>query len=322
MRALIIGTGSIGRRHIKNIQSMAPSTEFILLRRTAEPDAFTKELKARVETTLDAGLAENPTFAIVASASAFHFDVLSNLIRAGVPSYVEKPIVTTIAHVEQTRAALAAVKQVPHAAGFNMRFLDTLSTVRSMIHAGRIGTVVRASLSAGQWLPDWRTGDYRETYSARADLGGGVILDLSHELDIARWLFGEIDIIACKSGKYSSLEIQSADTACILAAARSGPLLSINLDYVARFPLRHYEIVGDRGTIVWDLPSRTIECRFRGKVEHVDAGIRGFDMANSYVCAIETFMNSILGTPDDRMQGLEDGLRSTELAIRAMELGR
>lgn len=322
MLVLVVGTGSIGRRHIGNLRRLVPDAQFILLRRGVERDALALDLNAQIVTTIDEAIKRTPDIAVVATPSALHFEVLPQLVAAGIPCYVEKPVVTTRAHAAQTRAAAALGPASFSIAGFNMRFLGSLIAARSAILKGRIGNVVRASLSAGQWLPDWRIGkDYREGYNSDKGLGGGVIFDLSHELDVARWFFGEIEIIACRAGKFSTLEIETPDVACILAARPAGPVISISLDYVARSLIRRYEFVGDLGTLVWDLPGSTLEIRSSGKIEAIDPGNSGFDMAASYSDLMKAFLSACEGGSREGLQSLEDGLRSSELAMRATELG-
>jgi predicted dehydrogenase len=170
-------------------------------------------------------------------------------------------------------------------------------------------------LQAGQWLPDWRPGrDYRATYSARAQSGGGVIFDLIHEIDAARWLFGEFDQLRSMSAKSSRLAIDAEDSAGILLGRRGGPLVSIGLDYVARPPIRRYEVFGDEGTLTWDLRAHQLT---RGE-EVLEADPRSFDLAASYRAAMAEFLSAIkqsrAASPD-----LADGLNSIDLALQAKE---
>lgn len=316
MRALIIGYGSIGQRHARNLGVLEPAAEILILRRS--PGTVDG---ATVVATIAEALAAEPTVAIVASPSAAHIDVLLDLLAAGIPTYVEKPVVTKSSHVEAVRAALAGRPGVPHATGFNLRLLPSLLRARDLVREGRLGTVVRGSFAAGQWLPDWRkTADFRRSYSTRKDEGGGVIFDLSHELDAARFLLDDIDIKACATTRLDRLGIDAESAATILGRAHSGSLVSVNVDYVARRPLRRYELVGDEATLIWDLPLRQLQLQGPDGTEIVTERPDDFDVAATYISALKGFLAAASGAEPAVLQSLEDGLRSTELAITANQM--
>lgn len=311
MRALIIGTGSIGQRHMRNLQALDPAVEFVLLRRTDQPLADWPN--AHMAADLAAALALNPDLAIVATPSALHFDVLPALVRHTIPAYVEKPVVTTADQVSAIRHLLAQFPDIAHVAGFNLRLLPSLQAARQIVVRGDLGQIVRASFSAGQWLPDWRKGqDHRSGYSARSQAGGGVLFDLSHEFDAARFLLGEMDLLHCATTHVEALEIGSEGVAVATAKTAAGALVSINLDYVARHPVRRYELVGTQATLVWDLPARLlVRMDASGQTVMTDS-LPDFDVGATY----QTAMKAFLAAPE-ALQNLEDGLRSTELAISA-----
>jgi predicted dehydrogenase len=322
MRALIIGSGSIGQRHMRNLVSIVPRAKFVLLRHGGGAVSGALGFDEIVVPDLAAAVALKPTLAILATPSARHIDVLPLLIEAGIPTYVEKPVVTEAADAIAVRKALDAAPGLPHTAGFNLRHLGSLAMAKSIVASGKIGTIARASFTAGQWLPDWRKGqDYRQNYSSSKLLGGGVIFDLSHELDAARLLLGEIEMRSCEIGHVESLEISSDSVACMMGRSPSGTIITVNLDYVARSPIRRYEIVGDLGTLTWDLPAGHLSLHTQAGRETITSTASDFDVAETYLTAMRSFVDAVAGSAQPRLQTLEDGLRSTELAIRATELG-
>jgi predicted dehydrogenase len=319
VRGLIIGFGSIGKRHARNIRRLQPHAALTVLRRSDAIDPDEAALGVTRTTSLDEALREKPQFAVVANPSSRHAEVLLPLLQAGVACYIEKPVVTNAADVGRLRALLHSASPVPVTfAGCNLRFLPSLAKLRALLAAGKIGRPVRASLQVGQWLPDWRPHqDYRRSYSADAAEGGGVMLDLIHEIDVARWLFGEFDQVKAVAGKFSMLEINAEDSACILLAkAESGPLTAINLDYVSRRRVRRYEIVGDVATLAWDLATQTLDLITAEAVQRVDTGEAGYDVAETYVHAMQEFLQCVHDS-QPTSQGLADGLLTTELALRA-----
>jgi len=323
MLSLIIGTGSIGKRHIGNLQDLDATLQFLLLRDKAYADDFSRSLGAEVVGSMDEALSRKPDFALIASPSSKHIDALTPLIKANLPVYIEKPTVTTRAEVSQLQSLLNSTEYfAPSLVGCNFRFLPSLCNAREAIQSGRLGNIVRANLVVGQWLPDWRPQqDYRESYSAQSDMGGGVILDLIHEIDICRWLFGEFDHVQALAGKFSSLDIHSEDTACILLGKSGGPpVVSVSLDYVSRRKVRRYEIVGDEGTLIWDLGEQRLELLGSKTAERIDCGEFAFDVGETYRTAIKLFIDAVKQhrpvSPD-----IKDGLQSVKLALTAKELG-
>lgn len=316
MRILIIGSGSIGRRHIRNLQKLLERPEFILLRRGAREDELSCELGATVVGSFEEAIVKRPVIAVIATPSAIHFEALQALLSAQVPCYVEKPVVTTEAQFFQIEHLLASVAVVPTTmAGCNLRFLPSLLLFRQHLHDRVIGRPVRASLQAGQWLPDWRpTQDYRKSYSASCEAGGGVVLDLIHELDMARWLFGEFDQVFALGGRYGRLEIESEDSAAIILGRPYGPAVSLGLDYVSRNPVRRYEIIGDEGSLIWDLPAKTVMLFRKGVQETITDDPADFDVSATYINAMQEFLNAIADSRTTS-QDLADGLQSAHLAV-------
>lgn len=314
---LLIGTGSIGRRHLRNTRALRSDASWWFLRRDGHEDDLSRETGARVFRELG-DLPAPPTAAIIASPTSEHARVLPMLLAQGIPCYVEKPVVARRDELDETRRVLAGLARPPVTqTGCNLRWLPALRRLRRALPEA--GTLVRAQLEAGQWLPDWRPqSDYRTGYSARRELGGGVLLDLIHEIDAARWLFGDFDRVRCLAGTFSGLEIDTEDTALVLLGRAGGPLVSVSLDYVARRPVRRYEIVGTAGTLVWDGPGRTLWLdTASGRTVLADRP-DDFDVGRTYVTAMEEFLTAVDGQ-SDTSQPLTEGLASLDLALRARE---
>ena len=313
---LIIGSGSIGRRHIHNLQGLIEQPEFVLLRDDAREDEFSRGLGARVVGSFEAAVALRPALAVIATPSIRHLEALQFLLPAQVPCYVEKPVIASEEQAEFLEAMLASLPLVPPThVGCNLRYLPSLKRLRRLIHEGAIGRPVRVSLQAGQWLPDWRPAqDYRASYSADPIRGGGVVLDLVHELDAARWLFGEFDEVHAVGGHYSRLEIGVEDSVTVLLGRARGPAVAVGLDYVARRPMRRYEIIGDEGSLLWDLPARRLELIRAQESESIDCGQGGFDIAETYVTAMSELL-AATKFMHPTSQDISDGLRSARLAL-------
>jgi predicted dehydrogenase/endonuclease IV len=240
------------------------------------------------------------------------------LLERGVPTFVEKPVVTARAHLERLEALAAAPALPPTQVGCVLRFLPAVRLLKQWLDEGRCGNIVRASFEAGQYLPDWRPAqDYRQSYSASAAGGGGVVFDLVHELDLASFLFGDLSLLHAAAARRSGLEIACEDSALITLASPEGILVGVQLDYVSRRPVRRIDVVGDLGTVRLDFVARRLEQVSSEGVVETHAG--GFDLDEAY-------REELTDLIDAEQRGgktwlpLGEGLKATRLAIDAREM--
>jgi len=141
-------------------------------------------------TSLDDALRFHPQAAVIANPASHHLDLAMPLAQAGVHLLVEKPVSSSTHRVSEL-IEVCRVRGITLMTGYNLRFLPSLKRFRELLEEKRVGRVLSVRAEIGQFLPSWRPGfDYRQSVSARATLGGGVLLELSHEIDYLRWLFG------------------------------------------------------------------------------------------------------------------------------------
>jgi predicted dehydrogenase len=247
---LIAGLGSVGRRHLANLETLGWSN--IRLYRTGRstlPDADLARWP--IERDLDAALARGPLAVIVANPSALHLPVALAAARAGAHLFVEKPLshdLTGVAALEQEIAARGLTAMV----GFQFRFNPGLRQVRAWIDEGAIGTIVSAQVHWGEHLPamhPWE--DYRFGYAARPDLGGGVLPTFSHVFDYLRWLVGEVVAVDATETRHDLLGVD-VET-CVDATLRfaGGATGHVHLDFVQQPHTHHLTIIGTQGTLTW-----------------------------------------------------------------------
>ena len=251
MKFLIAGFGSIGRRHLNNLRALGEQD--ILLYRTHHSTLPEDELKEiPVETDLDAALAQQPDAVILANPTALHLGVAIPAAEAGCALFIEKPISNNFEHMTEFQQ-LVQKNNIKVLVGFQFRFHPTLRIIAGWLADGEIGTPISVQAHWGEYLPGWHPWeDYRKSYSARPDLGGGAVNTLTHPLDYLRWLLGDVDELAALTGNHSDLELKVEDTAEILLHFRSGTLGTVHLDFVQRPPRHALEIIGNCGTIVWE----------------------------------------------------------------------
>jgi predicted dehydrogenase len=212
---------------------------------------------AQTTNSVDDVLTFAPDAVIVTGPSTTRTDVLNRLAGLDVPVFIEKPLAHTLRDAASVLNILGPVVERSQL-GYNLRFSESLIAFRDFVRGGRFGRVLRFSAETAQYLPDWRPGrDYRDTVSAQAGLGGGVLLELSHELDYLRWIFGEWDWVSAWTGTTSSLEIDVEDTALVTIGIEGDQAATqlvgqLSLDFVRRDKTRTVTAVCEGGTIRWD----------------------------------------------------------------------
>jgi predicted dehydrogenase len=253
VRVLVVGLGSIGRRHLSNVRSLLPDAHVTVWRHARTPGADQAPTDAdRIVHTLEEALSPRPDIAILASPSSTHVRTATALAAAGIHMLVEKPLSDTLDGVDDLIDECAR-QRVVLMVGYHLRFNPSLTCLHRAIADGAIGRVIGLRAEVGQYLPDWRPGtDYRQGVSARRDLGGGVVLELSHELDYMRWLGGEIQSVNAETGKLGGFDIDVEDTAEIVLGFANGAIGSVHMDMVQRSATRTCRVIGADGTLEWD----------------------------------------------------------------------
>ncbi len=191
MKILIVGLGSVGRRHLRNLVALG-QTDLVLLR-SGKSTLPEEELEGfQVVTDLEAALRHRPEAAVIATPTALHLEAAIPLARAGCHLLLEKPVSHTMEGVAELQEAVA--RGGGHVmVAFQYRHHPGLRTVQRWLKDGAIGRPLTASAHYGDYLPGWHPWeDYRQAYSARSDLGGGVVLTLCHPLDYLLWLLGDV----------------------------------------------------------------------------------------------------------------------------------
>jgi predicted dehydrogenase len=316
MRFLIAGFGSIGRRHLRNLRALGE--EDILLYRTHHSTLPEDEIAGLpVETDLEAALARHPQAVIIANPTAAHLDVAIPAAKAGCPLLIEKPVSHSLNRIDELEAALQS-SGAQALVGFQFRFHPGLQKAKQLLQDGAIGRSISARAHWGEYLPDWHPWeDYRQSYSARADLGGGVVLTLSHPIDYLRWLMGEVDSVFAQTARLGELEIGVEDTAEISFHFAGGGLASLHLDYLQKPPSHHLEIVGTHGTLRWDNATGEVRCyHSQKKVWESFPAPRGFERNDLFLAELRNFIQMARGEAEP-VCSLQDGVRTLELALAA-----
>ena len=306
---LVVGCGSIGERHIGNLIQLKVGRIVAFDVRPDRRADVVRKFGVESPDALESAWKLRPDVALIAVPTNMHVPLAVQAAEHGCHLFIEKPLSHRLDGVNQLLEVVKEQKLLS-LVGCNMRFHPGLLTVKELLEKGAIGRVVSVRAEFGQYLPDWHPWeDYRQGYSARQAQGGGVILDASHEIDYVRWLVGDVDKVACFSGKLSQLEIDTEDTAAILLHFVNGIIGEIHMDYVQRAYSRTCHVIGEEGTIRWDYTAGEVRwCSAETGRWQVFLNPAGWEPNQMYLDEMRHFLNCLAGEENpelDVFQGTE-----------------
>ncbi len=249
---LICGLGSIGRRHlsvclelgVKRIDCYTTGNSTI-----KDP----VNIPGKIYTDIDFALSQQPTAVIIANPTALHLDTALNCLKHGCHLLIEKPLSHSQANIDKFRAKVNESGKVV-TVGFNLRFHPLLIELKKYIRCKLLGRPRFARYHFGAYLPDWHPWeDYRNSYVARDDLGGGSLLTHVHEVDMSLSCFGAYSSVNISRSKISTLDIETDEFSSIIINHKNGVMSSLTLDLGQNFPTRTIDVSFEKGRIQIDM---------------------------------------------------------------------
>ncbi|NEU10283.1 Gfo/Idh/MocA family oxidoreductase [Flavihumibacter sp. R14] len=283
MTVLIVGLGSIAMKHIAVIRNLWPDGIIYALRSPGKKEDIERIINL---TDLKEINTLNINFAIISNPTASHKQTILDLIQFGFPLFIEKPLFNSIDTNDVQILREISQRNIITYVACNLRFLGCMNFLREFIKGKRINEV---NSYCGSYLPEWRPGtDFRKNYSADKEMGGGVHIDLIHEVDYTYWLFGHPSKVTATKTSKSTLEISSIDYANFLFEYPQF-CVSIILNYYRRDAKRNLEVVLDEGTVVVDLLRNTV--MYNGAIIYSSSNT----IINTYEDQMKFFINEVVG---------------------------
>ena len=305
-RVLIVGYGSIGKRYLRIVRENLPDATIMVYRH--QPVNDIPEMANLVTSSTDDLCSFAPEAAIIANPAPFHLEISKVLAEMGCHLLIEKPISDKsdgVADFLETIRAAGVICQI----GYNLRYLPSLSRFRDLINEGLVGWPLSVRCEIGQYLPNWRPDtDYRAGVSARSDLGGGVLLELSHEIDYLRWIFGEIEWVSGWIGNVSDLDIDVEDAAHLLFGFQSKELTkpvvaNLNLDSIRHDTTRVCTVIGVDGSLRWNGMTGVIDIYKPGGNGWVEYLVMPHQRDDSYRAQWTDFLSAISDNKEPLVNG-------------------
>ena len=305
MKVLVVGCGASGRRHINNLTAIDRIKSISVF--TGNKDCLNKVNHNDKVTITNSLTNTDADFAIIANDTYKHIDTAIPLAERGIHLFIEKPLSHNLNKTNELRE-IARKKKIKIFIGYNLRFLGAMKYVKEKIAQGVLGRLYFAKIEVGQYLPEWRQDrDYRDSYSSRKDAGGGVALDLSHEIDYMRYLFGDPVQWKVMKTKVSDLEIDSEDIFEGIYRYDNNFVCTVHMDYLQKEKARELRIVGSNGVLHCDFIRKKISIG-KNDGEIVQKGGDMFDVSETYAGELNHFIEVIEKDLEPDI-GLEDGIQ-------------
>ena len=314
---LIVGYGSIGKKHLENFLQFKDIQLTVYTKRNDLQ--LLRENGIKISDSLTECLKENPDVGVITNETSLHIPIAIKLAKEGLDLFLEKPLSNSLKDVEKLRAIVKKKKLITQI-GCNLRFHPCIKKIKSLIEQQKIGKIISAQVQNYSYLPDsHRWEDYRKSYAARKDLGGGVILtNAIHEIDYLYWFFQEVENVVSMSGKFSALDVTAEDYMSSLIQFKNKIIGELHMDYFQRPDFRSCKIRGTKGEIYWNSNDNCVNIYNINKKKWETKFDNGFshnlDTYASYVEELKHFLKCVKHRKET-INDLEQGVRTLKIAL-------
>ena len=313
MKILIIGFGSIAKRHINNLIHNINCEIIVYSRR--KNIRFLDHKKIMVLNSLEKCLLEKPDVAFITNETVFHIPMAIKMAKSGLDLFIEKPLSNSTNGIK-TLQKIVKQKKLVTQMGCNLRFHKCIIKIRQLINQKKIGKVISIQSENGSYLPDWHPNeDYRKGYASDRQLGGGIILTMIHDIDYLYWIFGNPKSIFSVSGKFSDLDISAEDYCSSIIEFKNNITAELHLDFFQRPEFRGCKIKGTKGVIYWNSDKNEIRLfKNRKKVWEVVLALKKFQRNEMYIDEIIHFLKCVKNRKQT-INNLDEGIKTMKIAL-------
>jgi len=313
LKILVVGYGSIGKRHIKNLKNYKNIEIIILTKRM--PDKFLKKEKHKIVNSIDDAIKEKPDAAFITNDTNQHVDAALKLAKNGIHLFIEKPLSDSLKKINQLEKIIKE-KKIISQVGCNLRFHPCIKKIKELIIKNKIGKPFSIHVENGSYLPDWHPYEnYKKSYTSNQKQGGGVILTNIHEIDYLYWFFGKVKEVTAISGRISKLNIKAEDFSSIILKFNKNIMAQIHLDYFQRPAFRGCKIIGEKGTIVWNFEKNNVmvyDIKKEKWIIHLK--LKNYDNNIMYINEIEHFLDCIK-QKKNTINNIQEGIKVLKIAL-------
>lgn len=290
MNFLIVGGGSIGKRHIKNLKAIGYEHIWCLKRQLDEN--FEAETGAKVITNLDALQNIRIDAVFACNPTALHKEAVEMALQLNAAIFMEKPLTHAAQDLKEIEAILQKSTK-PFFIGFMLRFHPLVMQLKSLLETHQLGKMYHARFEFGSFLPYWHPWeDHRISYASQKELGGGVINTITHELDLILHFFGKPDSVFCKASNFGKLDIEVEEMAEAIFEYPD-KLVTLHLDYLQKDYDRRIKFLFDEGWVSWNWHENQIVLKKHKEESTTVAKLQNFDVNQLYIDELKAFIQLI-----------------------------
>lgn len=330
MRALFVGLGSIGQRHLNNFKNIIGDEAEILVYRETDHNVLIKNCRVSPcvslqhyygftqVRTLNDGLKEKPDVVFIANPSSKHLGIALKAARKGCNLFIEKPLSNTLRGVDLLEK-IVNLKDLIATVGYQMRFHPCYKFVYKILSEKKYGDVISASFEWGTYLPNHHPyEDYRRGYAAKKNLGGGAVLGLSHEIDMINSFWGQPEKLYAVGGKLSYLDMDVEDTVSILMGFKRGSLIfpvTLFLSYAQKKEIRKFRIQLENALVLCDLLNNRVTLFRDSNGIIIQKDFSNLNRNDRFMEEMSEFINAVRKKQQFSIS-LYDGIEALKLAMR------
>lgn len=309
----IVGLGSIGRRHLRLLNELQPNLRLLSLRSVNCMQIPEESLVSKTYYEIDNLLQEEIDAAIIATPASNHLRDALAFNNSAIKLLIEKPICVNLDELTNFKKTFSNPDD-RILVGYVIRYDASSNYFKKIIQSICPEDIVSVQVISSSYLPEWRAGsDYRKSVSARRELGGGVLLELSHEIDYLLWFFGELSVVSAASRNTHTLDIDVEDEADVILQASSGFIINLHMDFNSRICRRFCVVKTKSNEIRWDFIKKSVEVEhFSGQIDKVDFPA---DRDAMYKNQLNHFLDFVMGS-HEAIVGFKDG----ENVIKLLEI--
>ena len=292
LRVLVIGYGSIGKRHTNNLMKLS-KIELSICSKNKETIQLERK-GVKIYTSINKALKKKFDVGFICNETNLHIETAIKLAKNNQHIFLEKPLSNSLKNIS-ILFKLINKKKLITMIGCNMRFHEGIKLMKELLDKQEIGKIISASVENGSYMPSWHPNeDYRLSYASRKKLGGGVVLTQIHEIDYLYWFFGKVSEVFAITGKMSNLDIDVEDYCESLLKFKNNVIVNLHLDYFQRPAKRTCKIIGTEGQILWNWENNHVQIYKNNNKKWITKKIdKKMDRNKMYIDELKYFLDCV-----------------------------
>jgi len=311
-KILVVGYGSIGKRHIKNLLK---ESDYEILIYTKQKNLKFRNKRIRTYNSLKQCLDEKPSIGFVTNETNLHVQTAIKLAKNNMDLFLEKPLSNSEKNISKLKKIVKEKKLLVQI-GYQFRFHKCIQKIHQLILQKKIGKIISVQIENSSYLPDWHPyEDYTKSYASKEKLGGGIVLTQIHELDYLYWFFGKPKSIFSVTGKFSDLKLSVDDFSSSIIEFKHKIIAEVHLDFFQGPDFKSCKIKGTNGIIYWNSDLNQVKC-FNNKKRkwEIILKLNNFQRNQMYIDEIKHFLINIKERKKTN-NDLDDGIISMNMAL-------